>query len=102
MYFGEKFSHAIQKIPPKSDFKVQGGKITLTKATAKEQELGKQVLRAVKEISADYSEIDYARVDLVEFEGKWCVSEVEMLDPELFLLHKEGAVEAFCDIILRD
>lgn len=42
----------------------------------------------------------YSRVDLVELtDGSWAVLEVELIEPQFFLAHSEGAAERFVDAV---
>lgn len=99
------------KTPPRNDFKgfcfapffcneftrhkVQGGSIQSCQVGKAELSVCDLALRCVKD------RLLYARVDLVWFEESWRVSELELLDPELFLTHDKLAVERFADAVLK-
>ncbi|GAA2127591.1 hypothetical protein [Nocardioides bigeumensis] len=43
--------------------------------------------------------IDYARVDLLRHEGRWCVGELELIEPGLYLDVLPGLAEPFADLV---
>jgi glutathione synthase/RimK-type ligase-like ATP-grasp enzyme len=95
IYFQQQLSHCVRKVPVAGQFKVQGGKLTreLTPPPA--------AIRVAETVLKQIGASDYARVDLVEYEGQWRLQELELLDPELFLpLHPE-AVRRFADTIVN-
>lgn len=93
MAFGGQFSHAILKRTKPGDFRVQddfGGSVH--DYTANEQEISfcEAVIRACPELPV------YARVDAMWNEdNELCVSEVEMIEPELWMRNHPKAADAF-------
>lgn len=45
--------------------------------------------------------LDYARVDLLWWEDRWCLSELELIEPGLYLGVVPGNAEAFADLVVR-
>lgn len=43
--------------------------------------------------------LDYARVDLLHFEGRWVVSELELIEPGLYLDVRPELAPAFADVV---
>lgn len=43
--------------------------------------------------------LDYARVDLLHFEGRWVVSELELVEPGLYLDIRPELADAFADVV---
>lgn len=84
IFFNKNFSHAILKKPKKGDFRVQqelGG--TATMATADEK-----TVRQARDILHLYNEpLLYARVDGIVKEGEFQLMELELIEPELFLMN---------------
>jgi glutathione synthase/RimK-type ligase-like ATP-grasp enzyme len=82
-FFDGEFSHAIQKVPKKGDFRVQEehGGVILPMGPAPD------LLRsAQKVINAIPESCLYARVDLVELgDQNWALMEVELIEPSLYL-----------------
>ena len=80
-YFGGEFSHAILKTPKDGDFRVQeehGGR--LQKIIPSEK-----MLQASSKIIAEIVPSPlYARIDLVEYENKYLLMEVELIEPSLY------------------
>ncbi len=92
MVFGGKFSHAILKQAKAGDFRVQddfGGSVHDYKVTKAEIEFCENVIAACPELPI------YARVDAMwDEQNNFLVSEVEMIEPELWLRNRpEAAVD---------
>lgn len=79
---------------------VQGGSIQACSADKAQLDVCEMALRTALKRCKDPILV-YARIDLVWFEESWRVSELELLDPELFLTHDKGAVDRFADSILN-
>jgi glutathione synthase/RimK-type ligase-like ATP-grasp enzyme len=95
IFFQQHLSHCVRKVPIAGEFKVQGGKVT------RESTPPLAAIRVAEAVLKQIGASDYARVDLVEYEGQWRLQELELLDPELFLpLHPE-AVRRFADTIVN-
>lgn len=93
IYLGGAFSHAIRKRPQAGDFRVQpefDGIITPHVPLPDEFEAAEAALRAAGE------DLLYARVDLVRgLDGAPVLMEIELVEPDLYLEHHEGAPAAF-------
>lgn len=103
IFIDGEFSHAVKKIPPGNDFKVQGGSIKLVGRI----DFPKDAMALAKSTHAwavDHvgESLLFARIDLLPVgKGKWMVGEIEALDPELFLLHDESAIDRLAEAILK-
>ena len=99
MAFGGKFSHAILKIAKPGDFRVQddfGGSVHNYKANKKEIAFCEKVIQACPELPI------YARVDAMwDDNDELCVSEVEMIEPELWMRNYEPAAMAFAKALKK-
>ena len=82
MYFNNKYSHAISKIPKEGDFRVQeehGGKINIIKNVPKEiQNLADKVIKILPK------NCFYSRIDILLMHGEPKVIEVELIEPSLY------------------
>ncbi len=92
--FNGVVSHTILKTPKDGDFRVQeefgshiqtvvGDTNLMTAGLAVYQALGASLL--------------YARIDLVEINGTYCLMEAELIEPSLYLRYAQGAPDAFAD-----
>jgi glutathione synthase/RimK-type ligase-like ATP-grasp enzyme len=83
LFFGGEFSHVVQKRAAHGDFRVQrefGGTFeTMSRPTSRVLDQAERALRAAPGNSL------YARVDGVVIEGDLVVTELELLEPSLFL-----------------
>jgi glutathione synthase/RimK-type ligase-like ATP-grasp enzyme len=100
MLFGGRFSHAVLKIAKAGDFRVQddfGG--TVHDYSPKEDE----ILFAEKAIASLSPLPAYARVDVFwDNEGKPVVSELEMIEPELWFRKSENAADMLANHIFEN
>jgi len=100
-YLGGAFSHAVLKRARPGDFRVQeehGGSVEAAEPAPALLAEAERVLAAVP----GPSPLTYARVDLVEASaGRPYLMELELIEPELFLRAREGAVEALVDAVLE-
>jgi len=98
MYFNSKYSHAILKLAKTGDFRVQddfGGTVHPHTATVDEMTLGQ------KAIEACIAPPLYGRVDIIEDNfGKPAVSELELIEPELWFRNRPESAEDLADAIL--
>ena len=90
MLFGNEYSHAVLKKAKPGDFRVQddhGGTVSNHDADPEAIALAKKAFEACPEIPL------YGRVDLMwDNQGQYCVSELEIVEPELwFRFHPEAA-----------
>lgn len=95
MYFNGEYSHAILKKAKPGDFRVQddfGGTVHDYNPSRTEIELGYQALAVCSPLPV------YARVDIITNNaGNPVVSELELIEPELWLRCKPAAAELFAD-----
>lgn len=97
LYFNKKFSHALTKIPKPGDFRVQiewGG--TIQKLTPNETllKLGDSIMNAIPE------DLLYARVDVVPYEGKYALMELELIEPALYFRIDSDAPKNFSKALI--
>lgn len=100
VFFQKEFSHAVLKRPKAGEFRVQkdyGG--TAESSLHAPTALIKKAQGLVESIPQD---LLYARVDCVEKEGDFCLMELELIEPQLFLRQNENAVQRFAEAILRN
>ena len=92
-----RFSHAVRKRPAAGGFLVQaehGGSVEAHAATAEQRRLAE---RAAVGLPARPV---YARVDLVPGPGgAWCVGELELIEPELWLRRHPSAASALASAV---
>lgn len=87
-YFGGKFSHAILKTPNVGDFRVQPQyQSHIQLVDFPNQLIQHEVETIFKKLS---SEVVYARIDGVIIKGHFTVMEIEMIEPNLFLLTEQS------------
>jgi hypothetical protein len=101
IYFSGAFSHAVCKLPAHGEFRVQshfGAKEVAVKPTSECLELGQRAVGACPERPT------YARVDIVRDESKLYIMEIELIEPELYLLNDNHNIarfaQAFCKKVL--
>ena len=85
IFFNKIFSHAILKKPGAGDFRVQqelGGTAMLTEADKKTIDQAREILHVYRE------PLLYARVDGIVRDGEFQLMELELIEPELFLLNE--------------
>ncbi len=97
MLFGGKFSHAVLKIAKPGDFRVQddfGGTVHEYYPTQEEIHWAESVLENVNPMPP------YARVDMIwDNKGRPVVSELEMIEPELWFRRKPEAASMLAEVI---
>lgn len=100
MVIGGKFTHAVLKIAKPGDFRVQddfGGTVHDYDAQADEIAFAEKVVHALPEMPA------YARVDLVwDNHGDLSVSELEMIEPELWFRMNPNAADELARFIHKE
>lgn len=97
MFFGGIFSHAVVKRPAPGDFRVQRGFGGSARRAEPPAELARQAHAAV---AASPVAPLYARVDGVVVEERLIVTELELIEPSLFLDLDPGAPDRFARAIL--
>jgi glutathione synthase/RimK-type ligase-like ATP-grasp enzyme len=97
LMFGEQFSHAVLKKAKAGDFRVQddfGGTVYPHEATEAERQLALQAVLACSTLPA------YARVDIMyDLNGQPAISELEMIEPELFFRFRPEAALLLAEAI---
>ncbi|MCF8058315.1 MAG: hypothetical protein K9K67_03405 [Bacteriovoracaceae bacterium] len=96
---GPTFSHAVIKKPKPGDFRVQeefGGSMSPLEINGEELDGIQAIFALIKGFNWLY-----ARIDLVFFDGLWRISELEMIEPDLYLRTDPSAAGNFRDAILE-
>ncbi|HEY6327144.1 MAG TPA: hypothetical protein VIW73_11595 [Candidatus Cybelea sp.] len=97
MFFGGRYSHAVLKKPFDSEFAISDEPSTSMKATAREIAVASAAVEAVPASTL------YARVDLLrDAQGEPVVSELELIEPALYLAVHGPARAVFADAIERE
>ncbi len=97
-FFGGKFSHAVRKLPAAGDIRVQeehGGRTVSDVPPAATRQAAEGMLKDLPEPSV------YARVDGVHHDGAFCLMELELIEPEMFLRHEPRAAARFADVVAK-
>jgi hypothetical protein len=83
LFFGGRLSHAVLKTAAPGDFRIQyqfgGCYQTVEVPPASALALADQVLEVIEE------DLLYARIDMVEHEGRWLLMEAELIEPDFYL-----------------
>lgn len=99
MVFGGKFSHAILKKAKPGDFRVQddfGGTVHPYEASPEEIAFAENVMKSIDPVPV------YGRVDIMwDNQGEAVVSEVELIEPELWFRFHESAADMLADEVLN-
>ena len=102
IFFGGTFSHAVQKIPVKGDYRVQDDWGATDKAIALDAEhrkLAGRIVSVAQELLA--CRLLYARVDLMfDTDGHLVLTELELIEPSLFFRHGPHAPDLLIDSLL--
>ncbi len=96
-YFNGTFSHAILKRPAHGDFRVQeehGGQLAAVQPEPQMLKSAKQALDAMPDSAL------YARVDLIRYEEKWAVMELELIEPSLYFTLDAASPQRFVDAFI--
>jgi hypothetical protein len=98
LFFGGRFSHAVNKRPVPGDFRIQseygGAYTTLDAPPAAALDAAQRVLAAID------APLLYARIDLVpDNAGQWLLMEAELIEPDLYLDRAPDAGAAFGDAV---
>ena len=97
-FIDHEYSHAVNKKPRANDFRVQeehGGTIIAARPPAGAQAFAENVLSKMPYRAT------YARVDIVNDRGQFCLMELEVIEPELYLHLAPGSAEKLAAAILR-
>lgn len=101
VYLGGAFSHAVRKSSllelgaPARDHLGERQHITAIEASPGQRRLAEAALAA----AGRHGAISYARVDLFSAGGEAMVSEVELIEPWLFLAYSPGAADRFAQVL---
>jgi glutathione synthase/RimK-type ligase-like ATP-grasp enzyme len=99
MLFAGKYSHAILKKAKEGDFRVHedhGGSVHKYSPTAEEISFAEEVVAVCDPVPV------YARVDVIrDNHQKLCVSELELIEPELWFRFYPEAAEMFADALVK-
>lgn len=99
MVFGNTYSHAVLKKAKQGDFRVQddfGGTLHPYEPNEEEIAFALKAVNAVKELPL------YARVDLMwDNDGGLCLSELELIEPELWFRRHQPAADLLAQEVLR-
>ncbi|MEM9338518.1 MAG: hypothetical protein AAGA66_07295 [Bacteroidota bacterium] len=97
MMIGGEYTHAVLKVAKQGDFRVQddfGGTVHEYQPTEEEKELAIKAINACDEMPV------YARVDLIkDNDGKVAVSELELIEPEMWFRKQPEAARKLADFI---
>lgn len=100
MVFGGTFSHAILKKAKAGDFRVQddfGGTVHEYQASKEEIQFAETAVQACPSLPL------YARVDMIwDNEGRLAVSELELIEPELWFRNHPPAADHLAQVILEE
>ncbi|WP_420582567.1 ATP-grasp domain-containing protein [Reichenbachiella sp.] len=99
MVFDGKYSHAVLKKAKAGDFRVQddfGGTVHAYEPSPEEIAFAEHVVSVCDPIPLQ------ARVDFIwDNEGDLCVSELELIEPELWFRNKKGSAEACVEGVVK-
>jgi hypothetical protein len=103
LFFGGRFSHAVQKIPVPGDYRVQDDFGATDKAIALHPEHKALAARTVEAAEAILScQLLYARVDMMfDDQGALVLTELELVEPSLFFRHSSQGPDMLVDALLR-
>ncbi|HLO99417.1 MAG TPA: hypothetical protein VK171_12550, partial [Fimbriimonas sp.] len=93
VFIDGEFTHKIIKTP-----RFEGSEEKVSEALplgTRDLEFGNRTIRALK------SQLIYARVDVMELDGEWVLSELELTEPSLFLKQSRPALERLVDWAAR-
>lgn len=97
VFIDMKYSHAVHKIPPKHDFRVQscfGGLEMLYEPTQNEID---EIQDIFDKVATEY--LLYGRIDVVRIDGKFHVMEIELVEPDLFMRYFPKSYDTFASAI---
>jgi glutathione synthase/RimK-type ligase-like ATP-grasp enzyme len=97
LFFGGRFSHAVNKRPVPGDFRIQvqfGGTYVSVEPSAEAMALAEQVLAAID------GPLLYARIDMTrDGEGNWVLMEAELIEPDFYLNNDPRTGAGFAEAV---
>ncbi|HEX8472391.1 MAG TPA: transporter, partial [Brevundimonas sp.] len=97
LFFGGKFSHAVNKTPVAGEFRIQvqfGGQYVSVEPPAAAMELALKVLAAIEE------PLLYARIDMTRDQaGAWVLMEAELIEPDFYLANDRRKGAGFAEAV---
>lgn len=97
LFFGGRFSHAVNKRPVGGDFRIQvqfGGQYHAVEPPAEAMALAERVLAAIDE------PLLYARIDMArDADGRWLLMEAELIEPDFYLAHDPAHGAGFAEAV---
>jgi len=99
--FGGRATSQVQKLPGGGEVRVHelyGGTSRAVVLTAEHAELAESAVATAATLRG--SAIDYARVDVLEYDGRLVVSELELIEPGLYLDVDQANADRFADLCL--
>lgn len=97
VFFAGRYSHGVVKRPAAGDIRSQrefGGRVEPANPPAWAVAEARRVLSLLPEAPL------YARIDAVLLDARLALMEVELIEPELFLTHDEGAAGRLADVLV--
>ncbi|GGZ19888.1 ATP-grasp domain-containing protein [Asticcacaulis endophyticus] len=92
LFFGGDFSHAVLKTPKDGDFRSQPDYDAHLRMETPPDEALQLASDALEFVGRD--SVLYARVDMVrDDQGRFCLMELELIEPDLYLKYDDGAPE---------
>lgn len=97
LFFGGRFSHAVNKTPVNGDFRIQvqfGGQYRTVTPPEAAMALARQVLDTIEE------PLLYARIDMApDADGQWLLMEAELIEPDFYLKNDPAAGAGFVEAV---
>lgn len=88
MFLNNEFTHSVLKMPQRGDFRVQqscGG-------TLRNIDASSSIVNKARDVMGNLDKKTlYARVDGVEIEGEFVLTELELIEPSLYLVDNNEA-----------
>lgn len=95
--FNGKYSHGVRKYAKDGEFRVQddfGGRVEPYTPTLDEIELAERAMQCISPTPV------YGRVDMMwDNQGELCVSELELIEPELWLRYERSSAKTFANAV---
>lgn len=91
-----RLSHAVRKVPAAGDIRSQpewGADLTPMTPSAAQEALAHAALDAACDRLGLAGPLLYARVDCVDHRGEPCLMELELIEPDLYVGHQDGAAD---------